>query len=446
MTDKLWDKGFKLDNKIEEFTVGRDREMDMYLAEYDVLGSMAHVKMLQSIKILTKEEEEKLYSGLKEIWEQIIKREFKIEAGVEDIHSQVEILLTKKLGNLGKKIHSGRSRNDQILLDLRLYIRYQIREISSLVVELFETLINLSEKHKNTLLPGYTHLQVAMPSSFGLWFGAYAESLIDDMHLIAAAYKVVNQNPLGSAAGYGSSFPLNRTMTTKLLGFDTLNYNVVYAQMTRGRVEKTLSYGMSSVASTMGKLASDICMYVCENFSFISFPDYLTTGSSIMPHKKNPDVFELIRAKCNKLIALPNELSLVTANLTSGYFRDMQLIKENFLPAINDMKHCLKIMRYALGKIIIKEDILKDPRYKYLFSTEAVNQEVLKGASFRDAYRSVGQAIESGEYVSAAEINHTHEGSIGNLCNQDIINKMKKVMSNLNFDKVNKAMDELLGG
>lgn len=425
---KLWEKENNTTSKlIEKFTVGKDNELDIVLAEFDVLGSITHTQMLNSIGLISNEELILIHKELKNILADIKLGDFKIEEGVEDIHSQIELMLTKKIGEAGKKIHSGRSRNDQVLLDIKLYLRFELKEITKEVFQLFNTLIQLSETHKDKLLPGYTHLQIAMPSSFGLWFSAYAESLIDDMELIVAAYNVANKNPLGSGAGYGSSFPLDREMTTDLLGFETMNYNVVYAQMTRGKTEKIVAMAMSSIAATLSKMAYDICLYMNQNFGFISFPDHMTTGSSIMPHKKNPDVFELIRAKCNKIQAMPNELTLLTNNLPSGYHRDMQLTKEILFPAITDLKDCLEMFNYMIQHIQIKNDILKEKKYNYLFSVEAVNKKVLSGVPFREAYKKVGQQIESGNFEPERLLNHTHEGSMGNLCNDKIVEQMKKI-------------------
>lgn len=442
---KLWQKETEVNKEIEKFTVGRDRELDMYLAPFDVLGSLAHTQMLSSIGLLPKEELPILHKELKNIYKEIEEGKFTIEEGVEDVHSQVELLLTKRLGDIGKKIHSGRSRNDQVLLDLKLYTRHAIQETVENTKELFNQLITLSEKYKDFLLPGYTHLQIAMPSSFGLWFGAYAESLVDDLQMMLAAYRISNKNPLGSAAGYGSSFPLNRQMTTDLLGFDALNYNVVYAQMGRGKTEKNVSAALSSIAGTLAKMAMDVCLYMNQNFGFLTFPDHLTTGSSIMPHKKNPDVFELIRAKCNKLQSLPNEIALITNNLPSGYHRDLQIIKENFVPAFDELNSCLKIANYMLQNIIVKNDILKDEKYQYLFSVEVVNNLVLDGMPFRDAYKKVGLDIEKGEFTIPGSINHTHEGSIGNLMNEAIKRQMNKVLGEFNFEIVERKLAELLG-
>lgn len=442
---KLWEKGIAVDKKIEMFTIGKDREMDLRLAPYDVLGSLAHIRMLQSIGLLTREELKALEKELKNIYREIEEGVFEIEEGVEDVHSQVEMILTRRLGEIGKKIHSGRSRNDQALVDLKLYIRHEIGEIVRAAKGLFETLVSQSEKHKDVLMPGYTHTQVAMPSSFGLWFGAYAESLIDDVRLFQAAYQIANQNPLGSAAGYGSSFPLNRTMTTELLGFDSLNYNVVYAQMGRGKTERAAAFAMASLASTIGKLAADVCLFNSQNFGFISFPDQLTTGSSIMPHKKNPDVFELTRAKCSKLQSLPNEIALITGNLISGYHRDFQIIKESFIPAVEELKEIIAIVEFAISQATVKENILDDPRYKYIFSVEAVNAEALKGVPFREAYQKVAAQIADGSYKDVKSVNHTHEGSIGNLCNDRIAEKMERALAAFNFQQAETAIRKLLG-
>ena len=442
---KLWQKGFEVNKEIEKFTVGKDREMDLMLAEHDVVGSLAHAKMLESIGLLTEEELNQLTNGLLSIHKEIEKGNFMIEDGVEDVHSQVELMLTRLLGDTGKKVHSGRSRNDQVLLDLKLFIRSEIENTVIATKNLFDTLIHLSNKHKEVLMPGYTHYQIAMPSSFGLWFGAYAESLVDDMATMNAAFKIANKNPLGSAAGYGSSFPLNRTMTTELLGFDAMNYNVVYAQMGRGKTEKIVAQAIANIGSTLGKMSQDICLFINQNFGFISFPDELTTGSSIMPHKKNPDVFELIRAKSNKLMALSNEIAMITANLSSGYHRDMQLIKESFMPAFKDLNDCIEIAEYAISQIQLKQDILNDPKYKYLFSVEAVNQLVLDGASFRDAYKTVGNDIQNNTFEpTKINVNYTHEGSIGNLCNEHIVAEMNLVLANFNFEKINKTLNVLL--
>lgn len=441
---KLWAKNFEISKKIERFTVGKDRELDILLAPHDILGTLAHIKMLESIGLLEKESLEKLTAELKKMYQEVLSGNFTIQEGVEDVHSQVEFILTERLGDIGKKIHSGRSRNDQVLLDLRLFIRTQIREIVQRVIPLFNQLIRLSNQYKDILIPGYTHYQVAMPSSFGLWFGAYAESLIDDMISLEASFRVVNKNPLGSAAGYGSSFPLNRTMTTELLGFDDLNYNVVYAQMGRGKTEMMVAQSLAAMASTLGKMAQDICLYNNQNFAFLSFPDHLTTGSSIMPHKKNPDVFELIRSKSNKIMALPNEIIMIFSNLASGYHRDLQTIKESFLPVFEEMKACLEITAYMLENIQIKKDIIRDEKYRYIFSVEAVNDLVLKGMSFRDAYKQIGLDIEKGNFSSQVQVSHTHEGSIGNLCNDKIEAMMGRVIKSFNFSKIEKAEQALL--
>ena len=442
---KLWDKGISVDKKIEQFTIGMDRQLDPLLARFDILGSLAHITMLESIGLLEKEELAALREELVSLYQEVdTKEDFKIEEGVEDVHSQIELLLTRSLGDVGKKIHSGRSRNDQVLVDLKLFFRHEIKEITHKVARLFQSLTALSEKHKDTLMPGYTHLQVAMPSSFGLWFGAYAEGLSDDLHLLLAAWKVANQNPLGSAAGYGSSFPLDRTMTTKLLGFEDLSYNVVYAQMGRGKTEKTLAFAMSSIAATLGKFAMDICLYMGQNFGFIRFPKELTTGSSIMPHKNNPDVFELMRGKCNRLQALPNTIGSVLTNLPAGYHRDLQLLKEDLFPAIDDLKNCLDIFDYAINTVEINNDILHADIYNYLFSVEEVNREVLNGVPFRDAYKKIGENIQSGNFTPNKTVRHTHEGSIGNLCNDKIKAKFEKVVKEMGFDKVKHALKGLV--
>lgn len=441
---KLWQKDKASLQAVEKFTIGKDADMDMFLAPFDVLGSMAHCSMLQSIGLLTKEELNLILAELKRIYQQIEAGNFRVEEGVEDIHSQIENLLTIKLGDVGKKIHSGRSRNDQVLVDIKLFLRYEIQEIASEVHTLFDLLLAQSEKYKAHLLPGYTHLQVAMPSSFGLWFGAYAESLLDDIITLQAAYRITNKNPLGSGAGYGSSFPLNRQLTTTLLGFEELNYNVVYAQMGRGKTERIVATALSNVAATLGKLAMDACLFMNQNFGFISFPDELTTGSSIMPHKKNPDVFELIRSRCNQLAALPNTIALMTSNLPSGYHRDLQLIKEVLFPAIQELKECLRMMHLMLSNISIKEDILRDEKYQYLFSVEEVNKLVLAGVPFRDAYKKVGSAIEQGTFQPSTAIHHTHEGSIGNLCNDKLQKLMQKEMAAFHVEQVKAAIDKLL--
>lgn len=441
---KLWQKSFEMSREIETFTVGKDREMDIFLAPHDILGSLAHITMLESIQLLTPQELSVLKKELIALYQETEQGNFVIEEGVEDVHSQVELMLTRKLGETGKKIHSGRSRNDQVLLDLKLFIRKEIQNTVRLVEALFDTLIELSEQYKHVLIPGYTHYQIAMPSSFGLWFAAYAESLVDDLITLQAAYRVANKNPLGSAAGYGSSFPLNRTLTTQLLGFEQLNINVVYAQMGRGKTERIVAQAMANVAATLAKLAQDVCLYISQNFGFISFPDELTTGSSIMPHKKNPDVFELIRAKCNKLMALPNEITLITANLASGYHRDLQLIKENFIPAFAEINSCLNIANYAISQIIVKENIIEDKRYEHLFSVEVANDLVLKGTAFRDAYRIVGEQIENNTFNPPKKVNHTHEGSIGNLQNDTIKSEMDKVLKTFPFDSVEHSIAKLL--
>jgi argininosuccinate lyase len=442
--EKIWSKGTPIDEMIEKFTIGRDPEMDMFLAPFDVIGSIAHVKMLNSIHLIKDEELPLIISELVQIYGEIKNGNFLIEEGVEDVHSQVELLLTRKLGNIGKKIHSGRSRNDQVLLDIKLFIRAEIKEIVALTEILFNLLIQRSEENKKILIPGYTHLQVAMPSSFGLWFGAYAESLTDDLQQLLAAWKISNQNPLGSAAGYGSSFPLDRQMTTDLLGFDNMNYNVVYAHIGRGKVEKSVAFAMSSIAATLSKLAYDVCLYMSQNFGFVSLPDNLTTGSSIMPHKKNPDVFELIRAHSNKLQSLPNEILLMVNNLPSGYFRDLQVVKEVFIPSFNELKTCLDITTYAISFLKVNDKVLDDKRYDYIFSVEEVNKMVNEGIPFRDAYKHVGQKIMEGSFIPVKKLKHTHQGSIGNLCNNEITEKMQNVISNFNFDRVETAINKLL--
>ena len=444
MAQKLWEKNVQVDQEVDTFTVGKDREMDLYLAKYDVLGSMAHITMLESIGLLTREELTVLLAELKNIYAVADSCRFVIEEGVEDVHSQVELMLTRRLGDTGKKIHSGRSRNDQVLLDLKLFTRAQIQEIVELVSGLFEVLISQSNRYKEVLLPGYTHLQIAMPSSFGLWFGAYAESLADDLQLMQAAYKVCNRNPLGSAAGYGSSFPLKRQMTTDLLGFDSLDYNVVYAQMGRGKMERTVAFAMAGIAATLSKLAFDACMFNSQNFGFIKLPDQFTTGSSIMPHKKNPDVFELTRAKCNKLQGLPQQITLISNNLPSGYFRDLQIIKEVFLPAFDELKDCLRMVTHMMREVKVNEHILDDEKYALLFSVEEVNRLVLEGVPFRDAYKQVGLNIEAGKFTPVKEVSHTHEGSIGNLCNDQISALMQNIVDGFAFNRVNEAEQQLL--
>ena len=445
MAKKLWEKSTTVNPEIEKFTVGLDRELDLKLARYDVLGSIAHSAMLQKIGMLTKEETESLHNELRNIYCIVEKGDFVIEDGVEDVHSQVELMLTRKLGDTGKKIHSGRSRNDQVLVDLKLFARHELQKLCNSVMTLFNALIEQSEKHKEVLMPGYTHLQVAMPSSFGLWFGAYAESLADDMLFLQAAYRMCNRNPLGSAAGYGSSFPLDRAMTTELLGFDSMNYNVVYAQMGRGKSEKNIAFALASVAGTLAKFAYDACMFNSQNFSFLRLPAECTTGSSIMPHKKNPDVFELLRAKCNRLQALPNDILLIMNNLPSGYFRDLQIIKELFLPAFTSLKECIEMATYTIERIEVNTDILTDSRYDAMFSVEEVNRLAAKGMPFRDAYKKVGFDIEAGTFTPNKEVHHTHQGSIGNLCNEEIKEIMYGIYNAMDFDKSNDAENRLLG-
>lgn len=441
---KLWQKDKNVSSAVEKFTVGNDRELDLYLAKFDVLGSLAHIKMLESVGLLSKKELDLLESELKNIYKQINTGNFVLDDGVEDIHSQIEFLLTTKLGDVGKKIHSARSRNDQVLVDLKLFLRSEIEKIVISTKDFFDLLIQQSEKYKDDLLPGYTHLQLAMPSSFGLWFGAYAESLVDDLITLQSAYQIVNKNPLGSAAGYGSSFSINRKMTTELLGFDNLNYNVVYAQMGRGKTERIVASSLANIAATLSKLSMDACLYLNQNFDFISFPDELTTGSSIMPHKKNPDVFELIRSHCNRIQALPNEIMLMTTNLPSGYHRDLQLLKEHLLPAFNDLQNCLKMAALMLSNIEVKKDILEDEKYKFIFSVEEVNKLVSNGMSFRDAYKKIGADIESGSFSYETKVAHTHEGSIGNLQTAEIQQMIKTILLQFNFDKVNKALEQLI--
>ena len=444
MANKLWEKNYEINHEIERFTVGRDREMDLYLAKYDVLGSMAHITMLESIGLLEKEELKPLLDELKNIYELCEKGEFVIEDGIEDVHSQVELILTRKLGDMGKKIHSGRSRNDQVLVDLKLFTRHQLKEIADAVKVLFDELLQKSNQYKEVLMPGYTHLQIAMPSSFGLWFGAYAESLADDMLFLQAAYKMTNRNPLGSAAGYGSSFPLNRTMTTQLLGFDSMDYNVVYAQMGRGKMERNVAFALASVAGTLAKMAFDACMFNSQNFSFVKLPKECTTGSSIMPHKKNPDVFELIRAKCNKIQALPQQVMMIMNNLPVGYFRDLQIIKEVFLPAFDELADCLQMAAYIINKIEVNEHILDNPMYDPIFSVEEVNRLAAAGMPFRDAYKKVGLEIEAGTFHADHNIHHTHEGSNGNLCNDEINALMSNVLKGFNFERMTEAEKKLL--
>ncbi len=443
MATKLWQKNVTMTEEIERFTVGRDRELDLYLAESDVLGSMAHITMLQSIGLLTADELQQLLTELRHILADIHAGEFTIEEGVEDVHSEVELLLTRRLGDVGKKIHSGRSRNDQVLVDLKIWTRRQLREVVELVKALFDELQKQSERYKDVLMPGYTHLQVAMPSSFGLWFGAYAESLADDMLFLQAAYRLVNRNPLGSAAGYGSSFPLNRQMTTDLLGFDSMDYNVVYAQMGRGKMERNVGFAIASVAGTIAKLAFDACMFNSQNFGFVKLPDECTTGSSIMPHKKNPDVFELTRAKCNKLQALPQQVTLIMNNLPCGYFRDLQIIKEVFLPAFDELKDCLRMTTYIIERIRVNEHILDDPRYDLMFSVEEVNRLAASGMPFRDAYRKVGLDIEAGQFTPQKQVHHTHAGSIGNLCTAQIAALMDRTLEEFHFERVEEAERKL---
>ena len=442
---KLWEKNFEVNKEIERFTVGRDREMDLYLAKYDVLGSMAHITMLESIGLIGKDELPVLLGELKNIYELCESGEFVIEDDIEDVHSQVELLLTRKLGDMGKKIHSGRSRNDQVLVDLKLFTRHQLMDIADEVKTLFDELIQKSEQYKQVLMPGYTHLQVAMPSSFGLWFGAYAESLCDDMLFLQAAYRMTNRNPLGSAAGYGSSFPLNRTMTTELLGFDSMDYNVVYAQMGRGKMETGVAFAIAAIAGTLAKLAFDACLFNSQNYSFVKLPKECTTGSSIMPHKKNPDVFELIRAKSNKLQGLPYQITLIKNNLPVGYFRDLQIIKEVFLPAFDELKDCLQMCAYIINKIEVNERILDNPMYDPMFSVEEVNRLAAEGMPFRDAYKKVGLDIEAGQFTPNKDIHHTHEGSIGNLCNDRIEALMQGVLEGFAFGRVTDAEKKLLG-
>lgn len=441
---KLWEKSAQVNKEIETYTIGKDKELDIYLAPYDVLGSMAHITMLESIGLLSDEELNVLLKELKNIYSIAKNGEFNIEEGIEDVHSQVELILTRKLGDIGKKIHSGRSRNDQVLVDLKLFARDQIYILVNSVSELINILLDQSQKYKDVLMPGYTHLQIAMPSSFGLWFGAYAESLVDDLQILQAAYKVCNRNPLGSAAGYGSSFPLNRQMTTDLLGFETMNYNVVYAQMGRGKMEKTVFYAIASIASTLSKLSYDACMFNSQNFGFIKLPDEYTTGSSIMPHKKNPDVFELTRAKCNKLQALPIDITLITNNLPSGYFRDMQITKEIFIPAFEEINDCIVMISQMMQHIEVNKHILDDEKYSYIFSVEEVNKRVLNGTPFRDAYKQVGLEIENSKFLPEKEVHHTHEGSIGNLCNEKIELLKQKIIDNFNFQQVINAEENLL--
>jgi argininosuccinate lyase len=446
MKKKLWEKETKLNKSIERFTIGRDNDLDMYLAEFDVVGSIAHIMMLNSVDLLTRDELQALKKGLLEIYDEISHDNFKIEEGVEDIHSQIELVLTERIGNVGKKIHSGRSRNDQVLLDLRMFIRREIRDIVKGSAELFNELIILSERYKAVGMPGYTHTQAAMPSSFGMWFAAFAESLVDDLIQLSATYKIVNKNPLGSAAGYGSSFPLNRKMTTELLGFDDMNYNSIYAQIGRGKSERITSQSVASLADTCARIATDIILFISPNYDFISFPDDMTTGSSIMPHKKNPDLFELVRAKCNRLKVLPNEIMMITTNLMSGYHRDLQIIKESFIPAIFEIKDCLQILSHALKNIRVRDNILKEEKYLNIFSVEEINRLVIQGMPFREAYEKVAAAIESGTFKKPNKMSYTHEGSIGYLCNKQIILAMNNVLNSFDFDKADQALDKLLEG
>jgi argininosuccinate lyase len=441
---KLWQKDIQSLKSVEKFTVGNDRELDIYLAPFDVLGSLAHIKMLASIGLLSSDELARLEVELKNIYQLIQKGNFKLDDGVEDIHSQVELMLTQKLGDVGKKIHSARSRNDQVLVDLKLFLRSEIEKLVLSTKALFDLLIQQSEKHKDDLLPGYTHLQLAMPSSFGLWFGAYAESLVDDLITLQAAFEIVNKNPLGSAAGYGSSFPINRKMTTDLLGFDDLNYNVVYAQMGRGKTERIVASALANIAASLSKLSMDACLYLNQNFSFISFPEELTTGSSIMPHKKNPDVFELIRSHCNRIQALPNEIMLMTTNLPSGYHRDLQLIKEHIIPAFQNLQSCIEMTGLMISNMVVKKDLLLNKQYQFLFSVEEVNKLVLQGVPFRDAYKQIGNDIDKGNFSYTPSPSHTHEGSIGNLQHQQVILVMDRVLSRFNFGKVESALKQLL--
>ncbi|MCO5947062.1 argininosuccinate lyase [Mucilaginibacter flavidus] len=441
---KIWQKSVTVNELVENFTVGRDREFDLQMAAFDVLGSLAHTQMLESIGLMSANDLQLVQQELKNIYKDIEQGNFTIEPEVEDVHSQVEMLLTQRIGDAGKKIHSGRSRNDQVLVDLKLFFRHELQDVVEETEKLFRLLIELSEKHKDILLPGYTHLQVAMPSSFGLWFGAYAESLADDLELVLAAYKITNKNPLGSAAGYGSSFPLNRTLTTELLGFDSLNYNVVYAQMGRGKTERIIAQALSSIAATLAKMAMDQALYLSQNFAFVSYPDTLTTGSSIMPHKKNPDVWEIMRGKCNRLQALPTDVAMMTTNLPSGYHRELQLLKELLFPAFTDLKNCLHMATFMLQNITVNADILNDPKYAYLFSVEEVNRMVLNGTPFRDAYKQIGAAIEQGNFNPDKQVNHTHEGSIGDLMNAEITAAFDKLVGSFDFGKVEKAVEKLV--
>ena len=441
---KLWQKNSKVSALVEKFTIGNDQAMDGYLAAYDVLGSIAHTTMLSEVGLLTALEQTQIKKALIEIYQKIQAGDFKLDAGVEDIHSQVEMMLTESLGDVGKKIHSARSRNDQVLVDIKLFLRAELISMSAAVQTFFTLLQEKSEAHKNDLLPGYTHLQLAMPSSFGLWLGAYAESLVDDMTMLQAAYTIVNKNPLGSAAGYGSSFPINRKRTTELLGFETLNYNVVYAQMGRGKAERVTAMALANIADTLSKLSMDACLFMNQNFGFIQFPDELTTGSSIMPHKKNPDVFELIRAYCNRIKALPNEIMMMTTNLPSGYHRDLQLLKEHLFPAFTQLKNCIEMASLMIQNMEVKKDLLEDPKYQHLFSVEEVNKLVLGGMPFRDAYQQVGLTIEAGNFTYSTQMKHTHEGSLGNLCTSQISATMQKVVASMEIVKVEQQIKELL--
>ncbi len=440
---KLWDKGFKEDELIDKFTVGHDRELDVFLAPYDIMGTLAHITMLESVGLLETDELNKLLPELKRLYNDALEGNFEIDPDIEDVHSQVEIMLTQKLGDIGKKVHTGRSRNDQIMVDLKLFARAEIEKTVHKIERLFHLLQEKSEQYKDILIPGYTHLQVAMPSSFGLWFGAYAESLADDMIMMKAAWDITNQNPLGAAAGYGSSAPLNRSLTTKLLGFDTLNYNVVYAQMGRGKTERIISYAYASVAETIGRLAVDGCLYTSQNFGFLHLPDALTTGSSIMPHKKNPDVFELVRAHCNKIQGVQNTIRLITTNLPSGYFRDMQLIKEAFIPMFDELNSCIDIVAYAVENMEVSTTAMENKLYKLAFTVEEVNHLVSQGVAFRDAYRQVGTAVQQGKFEYNGKLNHTHEGSIGNLCTDKIAHKFNKVLAGFTFETVHTAIKAL---
>lgn len=441
---KIWQKNISSTVEVDRFTVGADREMDLQLAKADVLGSLAHTRMLESISLMSAEELNEVQRELKSIYAEIEQGRFTIEDGAEDVHSQVEAMLSRRIGETGKKIHSGRSRNDQVLVDLRIYLRREIYEITAVTKQLFDRLMTLAAEHANVLMPGYTHLQIAMPSSFGLWFSAYAESLIDDLQMLQAAYRITNRNPLGSAAGYGSSFPLNRSMTTELLGFESMCYSAVYAQMGRGKTERILAQSISSIAATLAKFALDNCLYLSQNFAFISYPAELTTGSSIMPHKKNPDVWEIMRGKCNLLQGLPNQIAMMTTNLPSGYHRDLQLLKEVLFPALSTIKDCMQMADYMLRHITVKEGILDDSKYDYIFSVEVVNNMVLSGVPFRDAYRRIGLDIENGSYRPDRNVRHTHEGSIGNLCLDKIDELMNQTISGFRFEQFLKAEEDLV--